>query len=387
MMSSAFSLGEPIETMKPVDPAADEEFSKVVDSLKLTTIDGEDPLPGRPSRPVHSAQESRPEHPLSPTTPIEATAAVEDDKAVDTTLKCLFCNLASTSIESNVMHMQSKHGMFIPEKSYLVDLSGLVSWLHDRVHALHECLFCGQIKYTASGIQTHMRDKGHCMIAFESEADMVEVGQFYDFRSTYSDDESDEDVESDADADAKTSGGKLGIKRTTQIIVDGEEEAAEDEEEWESEGEDDEGASSSGTQTPRQEHQRQPPPQTLAYQDSYELHLPSGRTAGHRSLARYYRQNLHNYPTPAERASRLLLTEGDEDATEQRGRRGQHQQLTVSRANGGLGLMGAPEHKKKEAAAIELKDKRRTQRALNRYQAGNEKQNNSQKHFRDPLLQ
>jgi len=40
---------------------------------------------------------------------------------------------------------------------------------------------------------------------------------------------------------------------------------------------------------------------TAVFYDEHEMHLPSGRVAGHRSLKKYYRQNLHSYPTAAER--------------------------------------------------------------------------------------
>ena len=59
----------------------------------------------------------------------------------------------------------------------------------------------------------------------------------------------------------------------------------------------------------------------------------------------------------------------------------------VSRANGGLGMVGVSDAKKKEVRAVEKRDLKKQQRAQNRYQAGNERRHNFQKHFRDPLLQ
>ena len=87
--------------------------------------------------------------------------------------------------------MNKFHGMFIPEQQYLVDLEGLIRYLYSKIVENHECLYCHKLKNSMSSIQTHMRDTGHCMIAFETEEEMVEVGQFYDFSSTYSDDEED----------------------------------------------------------------------------------------------------------------------------------------------------------------------------------------------------
>jgi pre-60S factor REI1 len=133
------------------------------------------------------------------------------------------------------------------------------------------------------------------------------------------------------------------------------------------------------------------------YHDEYELHLPTGRTAGHRSLNKYYRQNLRNYPGVAERmeaAQRRAIAgaeasdeDGDDDMEDDDGDRGRGRQQLTSRANGGLGMVGVSEAKKAEIRAVEKREEKRAQRARNKYQAGNEKRGNFQKHFRDPLLQ
>lgn len=390
MMSSTFSLGGSVDTAgTPMieDHAVEKEFSRIVDGLQQTTV-GED-ASGRPSRPHHSSDDQREEHPLSATTTAESsnTAISSSETSEDVTKKCLFCNLVSPTIDSNAAHMKSKHGMFIPEKAYLVDMEGLIRWLYDRVSSLHECLYCGMLKHTTSGIQTHMRDKGHCMIAFESEMDMVEVGEFYDFRSTYSDDEDDEEEEVE-DAEPAAGGVRLGAKRASQVVLDGEENMDVDADGWEDDDSGEEGIDDDDdddTSVADSDRTSRPPRANLAYQDDFELHLPSGRTAGHRSLAMYYRQNLHNYPTPAERAARLAITGGGADpqdeAQSDRGRQ------VVSRANGGLGLANASDQLKKQARAIELKDRRRQQRVSAQYQWGNNKRANMQKHYRDPLLQ
>lgn len=382
MMSSAMSLGESVDTLpaQELDDGAETEFAKVVDGLKDTKLEDGVPAVQRPSRPHHSAgEEDREPHPLSPTT-TESSAqetATTDSVVPDATLTCLFCNLRSPSVDANVVHMQSKHGMFIPERPYLVDLEGLISWLSDRVQALHECLYCGLVKHTAHGIQTHMRDKGHCMIAFESEEEMIEIGEFYDFRSSYSDDEEDEEEEEET-SNAKSGGVKLGARRDVQVEADGEDDGEwedEDDEDMEDADEDEEEASVADSQRTYRPRRMQ------AYQDDYDLHLPSGRIAGHRSLARYFRQNLHNYPDAVERAQRLL-TGGEEEEP----RRGRDQQL-VSRANGGLGLASASDEKKRQAKTIESREIKRQQRLEKQYAWGNNKRANNQRYFRDPLLQ
>ena len=424
-MSSTISLGEPLETgvTGKQDPEAEVEFSKVINGIKEASLEENEPISRRPSRPHHSAYDDRPEHPLSQTTTESSIpATVETAKPSDSTTsnRCLFCNYESPSLKLSVMHMTKFHGMFIPEQPYLVDLEGLITYLQSKIVEQHECLFCHKLKHSASGAQTHMRDKGHCMIAFDSEEDMIEVGQFYDFRSTYSDEE-DEDEDTDIeDGRASPAGGvKLGSKRTAAVVVDsnGNLEMLDGDENgdgWET----DSSASSldsaelhavpidhdhAYSRLPLHRHHSHTDPRPhrtvdgfhshahshyAVFHSDYELHLPSGRTAGHRSLSRYFRQNLHNYPTAEDRVQQRLIAneapnEGDADEIEPQGRGRQ----VVTSANGDMGMVGVTDAKKREVAAVEKRERKHAQRSEKQYQWGVNKRANAQKHFRDPLLQ
>ena len=432
--SSAFSLGEainltpavPSEPVEPpaetVDPEAEAEFSKVINGIKEASISENEPVSRRPTRPHHSAEEKRSEHPLSPSdkgdgVQVQPIAQVAGPAPNVPLSQCLFCNYESPSFKLNLHHMTKFHGMFIPEQSYLVDLEGLIGYLYRKISENHECLYCHKLKSSTSGIQTHMRDKGHCMIAFETEEELVEVGQFYDFTSTYSDHGEDDDMlngENEAD-----SGVKLGRPKSAKTFIsneDGDQEmdnASEGGEGWETDNDDaepdpGEEPTKAPPATRRPSQPRRPSlltsrrhsaiddyhpnprsPSRQAFTSDYELHLPSGRTAGHRSLARYFRQNLHSYPTPTERAERRAIQDGPSDSDEemapdQPSERGR--QLTT-RANGGLGMIGVTEAKKREVKAVEHREARRAQRELGKFQWGVEKRGNQQKHFRDPLLQ
>jgi len=433
-MSSTFSLGEPVnmtpaefaDPLEPaadtVDPEAEAEFSKVVNGIKETMITDQEPVSRRPTRPHHSAGEQRSPHPLSPIKKEETGSSISEVAAKSTVgslQQCLFCNYASPSFKLNVHHMTKFHGMFIPEQPYLVDLDGLIGYLHKKIVENHECLYCHKLKGSTSGIQTHMRDKGHCMIAFEREEEMVEVGQFYDFTSTYSDQDEDEEM---IDGEEGTSGGvKLGCPRAAKIIVsneDGDQEMDDPEaagEGWETDSED--ADTNTETQSKEPSAPEKPPPNArrpslltasrrhsaiddyhpnprspsrAAFTSDYELHLPSGRTAGHRSLARYFRQNLHSYPTPTERLQQLTIEEGapsgsdEEMALDRPGDRGRQ---LATRADGGLGMLGVTDAKKKEVQAVEKRETKRAQREMREFQWGVNKRGNQQKHFRDPLLQ
>ncbi|KAK5674127.1 pre-60S factor rei1 [Elasticomyces elasticus] len=289
--------------------------------------------------------------------------------------QCLFCNNMSPSLDLNITHMSRQHGFFIPERDFLVDLLGLVNYLSETIAMLHTCLSCHRGLHTTSGIQTHMRNCGHCMIAYSSEEEQMDIGEFYDFRSTYSDEDSEDEEE-------QVNGGvSLGVKRAVKTTVqgeDGEDVVMEDDEGWESD--------STLSSVPIDE---------IVYHDEFELHLPSGCTPGHRSLRKYYQQNLRNYPSVEERAEQQRTIEAgrhdsdadDEEAADSnRNVRGRDRQV-VTRANGGMGMIGVSERTKQQVKAIEKRDLKKQLRAQNRYQAGNEKQNNFQKHFKDPLLQ
>ena len=56
--------------------------------------------------------------------------------------------------------------------------------------------------------------------------------------------------------------------------------------------------------------------------------------------------------------------------------------MAVSRADGGLGMIGVSDARKREVAALEKKNLRQAQRMQTKYQWGNDKRGNFQKHFR-----
>lgn len=447
LISSAISLGEPINSAptEATDPEAEAEFSKVIDGIKDTKLDDEDVMSRRPSRPHHSDGEERTEHPLSekatagstptasrPRSPSSATATIP-------LKQCLFCNYESPTFKLSVYHMTKFHGLFIPEQAYLIDLEGLVAYLYGKITELHECLYCHKIKGSKESIQTHMRDKGHCMIAYTSETEMIEVGHFYDFRSSYSDPESDmgeDDEDEDKEMKDVEGGVKLRNKKCLKTVISDangdqvmEGDADENTEGWETDSAVSSIASEELTSIPiddrteafkrlplnrhhsltdpRHHHQvdgyhSHAHSHHAVFRDEYELHLPSGRTAGHRSLKRYYRQNLHNYPTAAERFERdQRLIENarsadyeemddDEDSDEDdhndnaenvRGRE------IATRANGNLSMAGVTDAKRRQLRAVEKRDRKIGQRAQKQFEWGVNKRANNQKHFRDPLLQ
>lgn len=410
--TSAMLESDSVEDASPKekqDHEADAEFEKVVDRLMDSSISDPAPMPGRPSRPRHAASEQREAHPLPSESTSQTTKPEETDSWLGSEIpvsSCLFCNYDSPTWKLNVSHMTKFHGLFIPEQNYLVDFEGLLRYLQAKVHQNHECLLCHKLKGTTSGVQTHMRDKGHCMIAFETQEEMVEIGQFYDFSSTYSDGES-EDMEMEQVPEAVTNGGvKLPGAETDDAKDDG----------WETDSSFSSLDSAELVSVPVDDHSHQysklaqhrhhshhnARPHRNAdgfhshahqhgvnavFHDDFELHLPSGRTAGHRNFKRYYRQNLHNYPTTAERMERAqqLLEQGqNEDENMENG-----PESTVHTATSQAltkrseaGMLGTTASQKKEVREAEIRGRRQGEKAHNSYQAKLEKQNNFQKHYR-----
>ncbi|KAK3682619.1 C2H2 type zinc-finger-domain-containing protein [Podospora appendiculata] len=397
VMSSTFSLGDPAEKKSgddsdEVDSDAEEEFNEVVEGLKKTGLKDSTPPVDRPAKPHPSvAAQHKEEHPVSgltseqtsaPAIPLEATAPTgHKDAVADATFKsCLFCNYESPTVALNALHMERIHGMFIPEKEYLVDLEGLIGSLQMRVFELHECITCGKPRSNTFAVQTHMRDKSHCQIPYSSEDEQLEIGEFYDFRSTYSDDESEDESDDEMTEDGKAKGGaKLGAKRPTKVT--GEDDKPAEDDGWETDSSESSLDSNDLHAVPAEQHYHQyerldkhphhsrddPRPHQqrdgwhahnhkrahAVFYDEHELHLPSGRSVGHRSMNRYWRQNLHNHPSPAEREEReeRLAIEAAEAAENrmdvdgeegqqvvQRSMPGTHGRSVINRETRGLGV-------------------------------------------------
>jgi pre-60S factor REI1 len=417
MVSSTMSLGEPISgnySLSQKGPDAEAQVEKVVDGLKDTSIsDKGDGLSRGPLGLHHSPAEQRQEHPSSPSTVTNPPVPSEGNPSDIPICRCLFCNYDSPTCKLSVAHMTKIHGLFIPEQNYLVDLEGLLRYFQAKIHQNNECLYCHKLKNTASAVQTHMRDKGHCMIAFETEEEMIEVGQFYDFSSTYSDEDRDEMELSDAEIDelSRNANGGVELPKPSQSR----DKHNGDEEGWETDSSFSSLDSAELTAVPIDDHSHQYERLPMhrhhshtdarphrskdgfhshahhhganaVFHDDYELHLPNGRTVGHRSLRKYYRQNLHSYPTAAERNERAqrLLEDGDDDDDSEMEDIPDSPQLRrtqIARRNEG-GMLGATSAQKNFAMVAEKRDRRHGERAQNRYQAKLEKQNNFQKHFR-----
>jgi pre-60S factor REI1 len=437
VMSSTFSLGQPLprkpgvddedeDDSDEVDTQAEEEFAEVVEGLQNASLSDSRPSPvKRPTNPRAVAaaahvspgpSESKNERGSGAVTPTPR------DRNVFHSHRCFFCDYQSPTIPLNAHHMEKFHGMVIPERDYLVDLEGLLNHLWARIFEKHTCLTCGKEKRAAGeekkkgqAVVDHMNDARHCTIPYSTEAEQLDIGEFYDFRSTYSSGEEDEDEEM---GDGEAGGGaKLGAERSqTRMAEEGEEV---DDEGWETDSSATSFDSDELTAVPADDRQRQyerlgksshhshtdPRHHHMAdgwhshahkhghgahavFHDEYELHLPSGKSVGHRQWNRYYRQNLHNYPTPEERAERQAIEaarqDGEEmavDSEEDSANQGPHgRELVLPRGHGGL--VGVTNQNREKVRRSVLKSRTNEQaHAKNQDYARNKTLNNNERYY------
>lgn len=173
--------------------------------------------------------------------------------------QCLFCehNKHFKDVEENLEHMFRTHGFYIPEQKYLVDKIGLVKYMSEKIGLGNICIVCNYQGRTLTAVRQHMLAKRHCKIPYESEDERLEISEFYDFTSSY------------ANFNSNTT--------------------PDNEDDWEDVGSDEAGSDDEDL------------PQEYLYNDGIELHLPTGIKVGHRSLQRYYKQDLK---------PEVILTEG-----------------------------------------------------------------------------
>ncbi len=115
----------------------------------------------------------------------EASTSSNDEEISDnegeqsaSPFQCLFCSRSFASddagFETNLEHMRTAHGMFIPDPEMVVDMQSFVGYLATEVRAWHECLYCGATKPSTLSIQSHMRDKGHCLLNLDREPELLD---------------------------------------------------------------------------------------------------------------------------------------------------------------------------------------------------------------------
>lgn len=205
----------------------------------------------------------------------------EDDEKITIT-ECIYCGKDSKEVERNVKHMFSEHGLFIPERSYLMDLNGLLEFLIKMIVIGHNCLCCNFHGSGLESIRAHMDSKRHCRLPYETKEERQLFAPFYDF--TYDDHTISQNLQN----------GKSSTSKLSSICRN-----KYDEEEAEVD-----------TTLVPSENDINANYTTVSIDESgLELTLPTGARLGHRAGQRYYRQNLPSQPNPNE--SRRTVTAAD----------------------------------------------------------------------------
>lgn len=126
--------------------------------------------------------------------------------------ECLFCNTDSLNVEDNVEHMHSVHGLYIPEPDQLSDMETFLGYLASIICEYNECLYCGAEKNSLEAVQTHMKDKGHCMINLDGDSELLD---FWDVSD-------DEDGDEQKDAEKRpTNGNGVHVSATEMRLPSG----------------------------------------------------------------------------------------------------------------------------------------------------------------------
>ena len=292
---------------------------------------------------------------------------------------CLFCPQTSSSVSQNLDHMHSEHGFFVPDADYLVDVSGLLAFLAGKVAVAHACVFCAREFRTLDAVRKHMGAKSHSKVPYNTERDRLDISDFYDFSASYPDEE--DRKQRREERRAKRAAAKLAAQN--RVV---------DDEEWEDEDDDGEAdevvdQEDAPPESDSDTESDELPSNQLTYGDSpFELVLSTGERLGHRSLARYYKQRFSPLPAaasadPNSGASlvRKLLTDKNS--------------ALVPAHGGGFGAFGNGTEVVKARNKGEARNagrhvrEHRDQRRREDFRTKIGFIHNSQKHFRDPLLQ
>jgi len=105
-------------------------------------------------------------------------------------LECFMDGHISADVSENLIYMQRNFGFFIPEADLVKDLDGLIKYCTQKVKAGRICLFCDKPFHSGKATVQHMLAKSHCKIRWETDDDIEEYEDYYDFSQFDLDDDS-----------------------------------------------------------------------------------------------------------------------------------------------------------------------------------------------------
>ncbi|KAI5957093.1 REH1 [Candida jiufengensis] len=192
---------------------------------------------------------------------------------------CFFCGVENVDTERNIKHMFNSHGLYIPERSFLMDMEGLLIYLSTIISSFN-CSVCGFQGRNLESIRQHVKSKGHCKIPYETKDEKLRLAKYYDFTV----DDEDKTKRSKNSPTSK----KVGFNDDpTESIVYIDSDASANDETYNDQEEEREESSTNGEEEINNNY-------SLVHIDpsGVELTTPIGSRIGHRSMQRYYRQNI-----------------------------------------------------------------------------------------------
>lgn len=102
--------------------------------------------------------------------------------------ECVFDGHVSDTAESNAAYMAKQFGFFLPMVEHLVDLTGLLVYVGQKVGIGYACIECDHAFSSVRAAQQHMIDKQHCRMTSDDDDWYEEYSRFYNFSDSDSED-------------------------------------------------------------------------------------------------------------------------------------------------------------------------------------------------------
>mmetsp|Transcript_13328 Transcript_13328/g.35398 ORF Transcript_13328/g.35398 Transcript_13328/m.35398 type:complete len:408 (-) Transcript_13328:20-1243(-) len=170
-----------------------------------------------------------------PTEDVNEESEEEEIEEVTAEARCtdsFFDNERFDSSEEALAYMHRTYGFVLPESPYIADVDGLALYLCSKIKQGRTCLWCGRQFRSYRACQQHMIDKSHVKVAYESDAAVDELSDYYDFSASYvgmdddavkalgvDDDEADDDSEDGWETASSTSDVEIVQRRAPKVKV------------------------------------------------------------------------------------------------------------------------------------------------------------------------
>ena len=139
---------------------------------------------------------------------------VEDEEILINANISIFDDVVFETTEECVAYMELNFGFFIPDREFLTDIDGFLKYLGEKVKLGGLCIYCQKQFSPGRPCQNHMISKSHCKIAYEEGIDIHEFEDFFDYSSTYDDDD-----EQQLDEDGNVMDDSLLVSSTGELML------------------------------------------------------------------------------------------------------------------------------------------------------------------------